>query len=235
MKNIQRNSIHRTMSVAHDEALAVVVLKGDNAHAMKGHHDLSGTLLANVGQALVTFKGDTPMIAQVVEQGLFALTIGDGAVIGLFGFGSTAHDALMQAAGKHIFIGHAVIDMPIAIVIGSLDRLLGRLGDIGLDHRLAVDVIDLERHALLGSAIHLSCRLDHINLLIAAHAGYIAIVLHADEQMAAAVVGKSGDRACDLAGIGNLVLEVLMLVLTLGNKVLYVMALLRSHFPGTLK
>ena len=47
--------------------------------------------------------------------------------------------------------------------------------------------------------------------------------------MAAAVVGKGGNRAGNLAGIGNLVLEVLMLVFALGNEVLNIMALLGFH------
>ena len=44
--------------------------------------------------------------------------------------------------------------------------------------------------------------------------------------MTAAVVGKGGYRAGNLAGIGNLVLEILMLVLALKDKVLYIVALL---------
>ena len=82
---------------------------------------------------------------------------------------------------------------------------------------------------LLGAAIHLRRRLDHVDFLVAAHPGDIAVVLNADEQMAAAVVGKGGNRASNLAGISNLVLEILMFMLALENQVLYIMALLTYH------
>ena len=70
----------------------------------------------------------------------------------------------------------------------------------------------------------------HVDFLIAAHAGDIAVVFHANEQVSAAVVGKRRYRAGDFAGIGNLVLEILMLVFALFNKILYVMALFGFHF-----
>ena len=131
------------------------------------------------------------MAAQVVEQHLLAFAVTDGLgsmVLGTLGL--LAQNALMQAAGEHILVGDTVIDVPVAVVVGSLDRFLVGLGDIGLDDRLAVDVEDLERHGLLGAAIHLRGGLDHVDLLLAAHPGDVAVVLDTDEQVAAAVVGK---------------------------------------------
>ena len=207
-----------------------MVLQGEDAHAMQGHHNLHGAFLADVGQFHVSLKGDAAMTAQVVEQHLLALAVGNGVgVLVAAGRFLGAHDALMQPAGEDILVGHAIINVPHAIVIGCLDGLLDGLGDIGFDHRLAIDIKHLEGHVLLGAAVHLGRCLDHVDFLLAAHAGDVAIVLHTDEQMAAAVVGKGGYRAGYLAGIGNLVLEILMLVFALEDKVLYVVAFLSFH------
>ena len=140
-----------------------------------------------------------------------------------------AHDALVQAAGQDVLVGDTVINVPVAVVVGGLDGLLMGFGNIGLDDRLAIDVEDLEGHVLLGAAIHLSSRLNHVDFLVATHSGNVAVVLDADEQVTAAVVGKGGYRAGYLARIGNLILEVLMLMLALENQVLYIMAFLGFH------
>lgn len=198
---------------------------------MEGDDNAGGALLADVGQAHVTLEGDTAVIAQVVEQHLLTLAVADGlGSAGLLDSRLGAHDALVQAAGEHVLVGYAVIHVPVAVVVWGFDRFFVGFGDIGLDHRLAVDIEHFEGHMLLRAAVHLRRRLDHVNLFLAAHTGDIAVVFHADEQVASAVVGKGGNRAGNLAGIGNLVLEVLMLVFALGNKVLYIMAFPGLHF-----
>ena len=221
----------QTELISDDEALAVVVLEREHTHAVEGNNDLGGRLLADVGQLHVTVQGDSSMCAQVIEQYLLTLTIADGfgsMFLGALGF--LAQDSLMQPAGKDVLIGYTVIYMPVAVVIGSLDWLLRGLGNVGLDHRLAIDIKHLEAYLLLGATIHLCRCLDHVDFLLASHPGDVAVVLHADEQMATAIVGKGSNGARNLAGIGNLVLEILMLMLALKDKVLYVMALLGFHF-----
>ena len=61
--------------------------------------------------------------------------------------------------------------------------------------------------------------LHHIHLLFAPHAGYAAVVLDADEQASAVGVGKGGEAVSNLADVGNLVLEVLLLMLALCDEV----------------
>ena len=141
----------------------------------------------------------------------------------------------MQATGENVLVGDTVIDVPVAVVIGGLNGFFHGLGDVGLDHRLAIDVEDLEAHLLLGAAIHLCRRLNHVDFLLATHPGDVAVVLHADEQMAAAVVGKGGNGAGYLTCVGNLVFEVLVLVFALKYKVLYIMALPGFHFLNKLR
>ena len=195
---------------------------------MQGGDDAGGALLADVGKFHVAVEGDAAMIAQVVEEHLLTLTVADGlGGVCFLGSGLVAHDALVQAAGEDVLVGDAVIDVPVAVVI---DRLLGCLGDVGLDYCLAVDVEHLEGHVLLGTAIHLCRRLNHVNLLLAAHSGTVAVVLDTDEQVPAAIVGKCADGACYLAGIGDLILEILMLMLTLLNKALNIAFSLNFHY-----
>ena len=82
---------------------------------------------------------------------------------------------------------------------------------------------------LLWLAVHLCCLLNHVDFLIAADTHNVAIVLNAHKQMTATIVGKGTYRTGYLAGISNLILEILMLMLTLINKPLYIALLFRYH------
>ena len=62
--------------------------------------------------------------------------------------------------------------------------------------------------------------LDHIDLFIAAHTSYLAIVLHTNEQPPAVGIGKSRQCARNLARIGDLILEILLLMFALGDEVM---------------
>ena len=77
-----------------------MVLQGNDAHAVQGCHDAGGTLLADVSQFHVAVQGDSTVVAQVIEQHLFALAVADG--LGgacLLDFGFLAQDALVQPTG----------------------------------------------------------------------------------------------------------------------------------------
>ena len=52
--------------VGDDEALAVVVLEGEHAHAVESHDNLGSAFLADVCQFHIAVKGDATVVAQVV-------------------------------------------------------------------------------------------------------------------------------------------------------------------------
>ena len=104
------------------------------------------------------------------------------------------------------------------VLVWSLDRFGVGFSYVNLEHTLSLDAIECELDGLWRLTVHLSRLVDHIHLLIAAHTGYGAIVLNADEQVPTTVVGKCRDAASNLAGIADLILEVLMLVLALGDE-----------------
>ena len=78
----------------------------------------------------------------------------------------------------------------------------------------------MDAHAALygRGAIHGGGGLDHIDLFFAAHTGNLPIVLDADEQTATVGVGKRREGARYLACIGDLVLEILLLMFALGDE-----------------
>ena len=72
------------------------------------------------------------------------------------------------------------------------------------------------RHAIArGSSLH------HIDLFIATHTSYLAIVLDANEQAPSVGVRKCRERARNLARIGDLIFEILLLVFALGDETVY--------------
>ncbi len=79
----------------------------------------------------------------------------------------------------------------------------------------------MDAHATLHRrhTVHRSGSLDHVDLLVATHTGYLTIVLDANEQASSVGIGKSREGARNLARIGDLILEILLLVFALGDEV----------------
>ncbi len=156
------------------------------------------------------------MATQVVEQQVVGGREGDHDVVGLSCV--APHHAQVERTGQDVLIGHAVVGLPLPVLVGRLDRLHLSGRDVGKHHLAAIHLIDLEGDALLGAAVELCGLLNHVDFLVAFHAGYHPVVLDAHQQMTAVVVGKRRQRAGYLAGIVNLELEVLMVVLALRDE-----------------
>ena len=78
----------------------------------------------------------------------------------------------------------------------------------------------MDTHTALhrGQAIHRSGSLDHIDFLFAAHTSYLTIVLDPNEQTTTISVSKRREGARDFAHIGDLILEILLLMFALGDE-----------------
>ena len=114
-----------------------------------------------------------------------------------------------------VLVGHTVIDAPLAVLVGGGDRFFVGRGDNGFEYGFTLNPMQTELRFLLRAAIHGGGLLHHIDFLIGTDPGNATVVLDADKEASAVVVGKRGYAPGDLAGIGDLVLEVLMLVLAL--------------------
>ena len=79
-------------------------------------------------------------------------------------------------------------------------------------------MIGVELDAGLGLAVTVGRLVHHVYLLLAADAREVAVVADTNEQATAVGIGKGGHGTRQLAGIGDTVLEVLLLVLALANQ-----------------
>ena len=98
--------------------------------------------------------------------------------------------------------------------------------DDDLKHGLPVDLPFLGGVFHFGLTIHLGCSLDHVDLLIGAHAGDGTVVFDANQEPATISVGESGEGTGNASAVRDLELEIEHLVLALEDEVLNMVILL---------
>ena len=129
-----------------------------------------------------------------------------------------APEGHLHGRGHDVLIGNAHEGAQAVVVeAGTHGTLVGRL-HLGNHHTAPLYATYAHATRYRRHAVECCCGLDHVDLLIAAHTGYLAIVLHTNEQTAAVGIGKGREGARNLAHIGDLVLEILLLVFALGDE-----------------
>ena len=177
-----------------------------------------------------TMAGKTAQTGKTIErEGLGGL--GKEAQQGLLTLGKRKHSTAvptlfapvghLHGRGYDILVGNAYEGAEAIIVEAGTHRNL--LGAIDLSNHYIVSLDTMDAHAALHRRHTIERRgsLDHIDLFIATHTGYLAIVLHANEQSATVGIGKSRERTRNLARIGDLILEILLLMFALGDEMVY--------------
>jgi len=199
---------------------AVVVLEADDAHVAQGDDRLLGGGSRDVSQAGVARQRDAAVRAQVLEQRLLGggERQGGALLVGSLAHGAVTHHLDVHRARQDVFVGHTVVDPPTSVLVGRLDGLHLRLGDVDAQHAFAIDAVDLKRQRLLGPAVHLSRLLHHVDFLVGADARNVAIVLHTHQQTASSMISKRRNRPRNFARIAHLVLKVLLLMLPLSDE-----------------
>ena len=126
----------------------------------------------------------------------------------------------LHGRGHDILIGNTHEGTQAIIIQASTHgKLLGAF-DLGNHHTPTLDTMHAHVALHRGYAIERGSGLDHIDLFIAAHTGNLAIVLHTNEQPPAFGIGKSRQCTRNLARIGDLILEILLLMFALGDEVM---------------
>ena len=126
----------------------------------------------------------------------------------------------LHGRSHDILIGNAHEGTQAVIVQASTHGTILYGLDFGNHHTPTLDTV--YTHMTLHRRHTIECRgsLDHIDLLIAAHTGNLAIVFHANEQSASIRISKRRERTRNLARIGDLILEILLLMFALGDEVM---------------
>ena len=100
-----------------------------------------------------------------------------------------------------------------AFFILSKDGTLGRRRHGAGDNGASLHMIGVEHDAGFWLAELKSCLMHHKNLLFRADTRKMPVIAHTNEQASTIGIGKSRHRFRQLAGIGNTIFEVLLLVL----------------------
>ena len=151
------------------------------------------------------------------QERLLALGEGhEGAIIPI-GLAPQGH---LHGRCHNILIGNAHEGTKAIIVQAGTNGEFFRTFDLSNHHPPTLDT--MHAHMALHRRHTIQCggSLDHIDLFIAAHTGNLAIVLHTNEQSATIRISKRREGARNLAHIGDLILEILLLVFALGDEVM---------------
>ena len=148
---------------------------------------------------------------------------------GMLTLGEGEHNALvatllapkghLHGRGHDILIGNTHEGAQAVIVQASTHGTLLGAFDLGNHHTPTLDTMYAHVALHRGYAIERGSGLNHIDLFIAAHTGNLAIVFHTNEQPPAFGIGKSRQGTRNLARIGDLILEILLLMFALGDEV----------------
>lgn len=120
--------------------------------------------------------------------------------------------------GQHVFVGHTDIR---AVHVVSVWRQMGLVRTrrhAYFQHAPAVHIPPSGRKGNARLRVLPRSRLDHVILFVALNAGDMSVVLDADQQPSAVRIGKSAQRACNLAAIVHFKLEVQLLMLALRDE-----------------
>ena len=132
--------------------------------------------------------------------------------------------------GEDVLVGYADIGFGLVLLVQGADGLLVGLVYLYHQHGATLYHKGLCLHFHLGLAIHLGSCFYHIDFLLRTDAGYLSVVLHTHQQASASGVGKGRNATGYLPRIGYLELEILMLVLSLGYQLAYILCIcLNSH------
>ena len=188
----------------------------DKAEADKLCQHLHGPMAGNTAQAGKAVEREgLGSLGKETQQGLLSLGEGEhGTAVSTL----LAPESHLHGRGHDILVGYAHEGAEaIVIEAGTHRDLLGAL-HLGNHHVMSLNTMDA--HATLHGrhTVHRGSSLDHIELFIAAHTGNLTIVLDSDEQSAPIRIGKRREGARNLARIGDLILEILLLMFALSDE-----------------
>ena len=186
------------------------------AEADKLCQHLHGPMAGNTAQAgkAVERKG-LGSLGKETQQSLLSLGEGEhGTTVSTL----LAPESHLHGRGYDILVGYAHEGAEAIIVEAGTHRdLLGAL-HLGNHHVIPLNTMDAHATLHRRHTVHRGSSLDHIDFFVAAHTGNLTIILDTNEQAATVGVGKRREGARNLAHIGDLVLEILLLVFALGDE-----------------
>ena len=100
------------------EALAVVVLDGDDAHFAEFHHGALSIHKRDVCQAFKSTESYAAVVLQIIEKPLLFLGEIDHHIV-RSGLTIEFHYFNVSATGKHVLIVNTIVSAPVAVVVGS--------------------------------------------------------------------------------------------------------------------
>ena len=135
----------------------------------------------------------------------------------------------MYGGGKYVFIPNPDVGPPAVIVIlGTIGFLFSRWNN-DFENSTPFHGVDVHFTIYLRFAVKFCGSLDHVNLLFRANSGNLAVILYSYEQSSPVRVGECGKGFSDLASIGNLEFEILLLVFSLCNSGVYLVGFCLNH------
>lgn len=165
-------------------------------------------------------QGDGFMFFEIMQQEHLGLGKGDFGESGVFlVFPYFEQDGV----GYQILVMDPDVDFKNALVVGCLVFFVLVSGNDHLENSLAVDFPFFGGEIHLGLAVHLGSGLDHVNFFLRPNTGNGTVVLDTDQKPAAISVRKSSQRPGNSSAVGNLELEIQLLVLAFFNQLLYVL------------
>ena len=190
----------------------------DKAEANELSQKLHGTVTRQTTQTGKTVEREgIGSLGKKAQQSLLALgeRKHSTAIPTLF-----APEGHLHRRGHNILIGNAHEGAEAIVVeAGTHRNLLGTLY-LGYHHVMSLDTMDAHATLHRRHTVHRSGSLDHIDLFVATHTSNLAIVLDTNQQTPSIGVGKSREGARNLAHIGDLILEILLLMFALGDEMM---------------
>lgn len=216
----------RSLSVAGADYAECVagVCKCEYADSGKPGRDCIGHLLRYVGRVCYLLGGER-LCARGINGGEYGSRLGVQTQRHTVAVRAQAPGAYHQWMCGNVFVGYPEICAQLSVGFAYAYRPADSRRYCRLyDYDTRIDFVGVKLYVDGRLAICLCGLLYHIYVFLVAHTGYRAVILDANQQASALVIGKSGDAAGYFAGITDDKLKVLMLMLALVNEALYVVA-----------
>ena len=140
-----------------------------------------------VGHAAVAVQRQKLVLAQQVEQQLFALGVLDEFALRI---AALLPHAQVYGRGQYVFVLDAQIGQVLARFVAGVDGFLPAFFYFDHEDTPSFGLVGVHAIVHLRRAIQLCGGLYHILLFVRAYAGYFSVVFHADQQPSAVGVGK---------------------------------------------
>ena len=191
-----------------EEELTTGIFPTDGAETDKTRQKGDDTVAGKAGKTDKLVKRVAPL--QEGKEVADAVVVSkDGA---LWPLGLAPEDEV-DGRGQDVLVANADIGASAALTVECKDGLAEGWGDGGDDDGAPLGMIGVEVDAGLGPAVLIGGLVHHEDFFLGTDSGEIPVVTDSYEQSPAIGIGEGRDGLGQLAGIGDAVLEVLLLML----------------------